>query len=265
MAETLTANYGWTKPDPGASPNTWGATQNASLDKVDAQVFVNQQGLTPIGGIIMFGGLAPPAANWLICDGRSLSTAAPYDKLFAAIAYAFGGSGANFSLPSLVQKFPLGAGLNPLGSGGGAFPVTLATANLPSHAHTITDVAHTHTATQPAHVHPDPGHGHPGSTAAETGQHSHGTNLMRFIGAGGTLGVGATPGNVSDGNTDPSNAPGIAVNIAAAATGLQAAGADAITVTASGSLIYGTNNTGSGTPFNVVPPFVAINFIIRFA
>lgn len=42
MAETLTVNYSWTKPDPGASANTWGATLNADLDKIDAKVFANQ-------------------------------------------------------------------------------------------------------------------------------------------------------------------------------------------------------------------------------
>ena len=43
VAETLTANYGWTKPDPGASANTWGDTLNKTTDKIDAQAFVNQQ------------------------------------------------------------------------------------------------------------------------------------------------------------------------------------------------------------------------------
>jgi hypothetical protein len=42
VAETTTANYGWTMPDPGASANTWGATLNATTQKVDAQVFANQ-------------------------------------------------------------------------------------------------------------------------------------------------------------------------------------------------------------------------------
>jgi microcystin-dependent protein len=261
VAETLTANYGWTKPDPGASPNTWGATQNASLDKVDAQVFVNQQGLTPIGVITMFGGATAPD-NWLLCNGQSLSTAAPYDKLFAAIGYAFGGSGANFNLPNLVQKFPLGAGTsNPLGSGGGAFPVTLATANLPVHAHPITDVGHTHGASQPAHVHPDPGHTH--GVSASQDPHSHGldhTPLTENVGGNG----GAASGWGFNPTRTDSQQPAVHVTINAAATGLQAA-QPAITVTPSGTGLSTTQNVGSGTPFNVVPPFVAVNFIIRFA
>ena len=154
MAETLTANFTWTKPDPGACANTWGATLNADLDKIDAQVFANQTainaGQVPIGSISMFGGATPPA-NWLICDGSSLSTAAPYDKLFAVLQYAYGGSGANFNLPNLQGVFPLGAGpSNALGSTGGAATVTLDVADLPSHGAPDHRCRHNDT---PSHAH----------------------------------------------------------------------------------------------------------------
>ena len=67
-----------------------------------------------------------------------------------------------------MQKFPLGAGTNALGTGGGSFSNTLAIGNLPAHSHTITQVAHSRTATQPAHTHPDPGHGHTASKSRVT-------------------------------------------------------------------------------------------------
>ena len=36
VSDTLTQNYGWVKPDPGASDDTWGDKVNADLDQIDA-------------------------------------------------------------------------------------------------------------------------------------------------------------------------------------------------------------------------------------
>jgi microcystin-dependent protein len=55
------------------------------------------------------------------------------------------------------------------------------------------------------------------------------------------------------------------VSIAAAVTGLQAAGADAITVTAAGAdAITVAANTGGGAAHPNVPPWQALNFIVRY-
>jgi microcystin-dependent protein len=267
VAETTTVNFGWTMPDPGASANTWGATLNATTQKVDAQVFANQQaaiaGQAPIGGGALWFTATPPA-GWLICDGSSLLRTGTYAALFAIIGTTFGAvDSTHFNLPPLIHRFPLGAGPNPLGStGGGAadgtFNYTIALANLPSHSHPITDVQHNHTATQPAHTHPDPGHTHSASEAA----HSHGSNLMRFTGGSGQpLGIGSGGNsNVNYGNSDAAQ-PAITVNGALA--GLQAA-QPAVTVTAAFSNINTTQAVGSGAPINIVPLFCAVNFIIRY-
>jgi microcystin-dependent protein len=255
MAETLTANYSWTKPDPGASANTWGATLNKDLDGIDAQVYANQQAGVPIGSITMFGGATPPP-NWLICDGSSLATTGTYAALFAVLQYAFGGSGANFNLPNLQGVFPLGAGpSNALASKAGSYSYTISAANLPSHAHPIVDVAHNHGVNQSPHGHGDPGHTH----GVNDPTHAHSVPNAALGG-----GVNIQPGSgFNQVGTLPTTASGTGISIQAAGTGLQAANAN-ISLNASGSGLSTTQPVGSGTPMSIVPSYVAINFIIKF-
>lgn len=62
MADTLTSNYHWTKPEVGASPTTWGSKINSDLDAIDAQVFANAgvaAAALPKSGGVMTGPLAP--------------------------------------------------------------------------------------------------------------------------------------------------------------------------------------------------------------
>lgn len=130
-------------PEVGSAATTWGGSLNGDLADIDTQVFAAQQAGLPIGSISMFAGVGPPP-NWLICDGRSLSTTA-YDKLFAVILYTYGGSGGSFNLPNMQDKFAIGAGpSHTVAATGGEATHVLTTAELPAHTHTITDKQHTH-------------------------------------------------------------------------------------------------------------------------
>lgn len=91
--------------------------------------------LRPVGEITMYGGSTIPT-GWLKCDGSSVAVAA-YPALFAAIGYTHGGSGANFTLPNLTDRFPIGAGTKALGTSGGNATKTIAASNLPTHVHGI--------------------------------------------------------------------------------------------------------------------------------
>ena len=56
----------------------------------------------PVGGMICWhSGLALPD-GWLSCAGTSLDTVT-YSALFAVIGYTYGGSGANFTLPTVTN------------------------------------------------------------------------------------------------------------------------------------------------------------------
>jgi hypothetical protein len=142
MADSLTPNYHWTKPEPGASPTTWGAKINTDLDSIDGQVFANAgaaataataaataqtaanaaqttanaaqtaataAGLAgvPIGGVLMWMTATAPA-NFFLCDGTvRANTLAP--ALAALFGVTFGGaSGSTFGVPNLKGQVPLG-------------------------------------------------------------------------------------------------------------------------------------------------------------
>lgn len=261
MAETTTPNYGWTMPDPGASANTWGATLNATTQKIDAQVYTNQQAGVPVGSGAVWFTNTPPT-NWLICDGSSLSTTT-YAKLFAVIGYAWGGSGANFNLPPLPGKFPFGVGAGVgLAAQGGASSITLTGDQLASHAHSITDVAHTHGASQPAHTHGDYGHGHVDAGSYQDA-HTHGGVVTGLSGPGtGAIAGGVGGGNLIMGRTD-NQQPALHIGISAGYANLAVAD-PAITVAASGTNLSTTNTAGSGNPIPTMPPFIGVNFIIKF-
>lgn len=87
-------------------------------------------------GDMKFSAQTSSHGSWLLCNGASVSTTT-YSGLFALIGYAFGGSGANFTLPDLRGRVPgaigTGSGLTPrtMGATAGAETHTLTSAQLP--------------------------------------------------------------------------------------------------------------------------------------
>jgi microcystin-dependent protein len=100
--------------------------------------------LVPTGAVIPFAGSSSPG-GWVLCNGGSYSTTT-YSTLFTIIGYTYGGSGANFNVPDLRSRLPLGAG-----AGAGLTARTLAATGgqeaitqVPPHTHNITDLGHSH-------------------------------------------------------------------------------------------------------------------------
>ena len=95
-----------------------------------------------LGQIIQVGfGFAP--RGWALCDGQLLAIASN-TALFSLLGTTFGGDGrTTFALPDLRGRISKhvgsGPGLNPVtwGEKGGRESLTLSTANLPSHSHSL--------------------------------------------------------------------------------------------------------------------------------
>lgn len=102
----------------------------------------------PVGAITLWAAPAAPT-GWLICDGLSVATAT-YPLLQTAIGYVYGGAGANFNLPDLRGRVPVGpsglsgniTSLNTLAASGGNESHTLTAGEIPAHSHTATATAH---------------------------------------------------------------------------------------------------------------------------
>ena len=126
----------------GSNTSTPGADANWVLCNVFAVG-------NPPGTIIDFAGTAAPT-GYLLCDNTSYPTST-YPNLFAAIGYTWGGSGANFNVPSLQTRVCAGAGgsgipipggtpssIINVGDKGGASTHLIITNELSPHSHTTT-------------------------------------------------------------------------------------------------------------------------------
>lgn len=88
---------------------------------------------TPVGSIVLWGGVSIPSSRWLVCNGQAVSRTT-YSTLFTRYGTTWGvGDGSTtFNLPNLQGKFPRGAdAATPVGSSGGSDTVSLAEENVP--------------------------------------------------------------------------------------------------------------------------------------
>lgn len=174
-------------------------------------------------GAIMPYAGAAAPTGWILCDGASLSTST-YADLFAVTGYAFGGAGASFNAPDLRGAFPLGvSGTYARAATGGAATHTLALSETPAHTHTYSAAL----------------------SINAGGTHTH-TSLSKQISRGSTtnstsymMGTGT-----ADTNEDVSTA---------------SAGSHNHTGSVSGT----TSAVGSSGSHNNMPPYLALNFIIK--
>jgi len=158
---------------------------------------VKANGLGKPGTVIMWGGsINNVPEGYLLCNGAAYNKNT-YNKLFDAIGTIHGGSGNNFNVPDLRDRFIVGAGSQyNTADQGGSDTVTLTEAELANHTHVIenTNLEHTHSLRSDngatANVANDATplnvtgntddetglHIHTGATTNNRGSHSHGIN-----------------------------------------------------------------------------------------
>lgn len=241
----------------------------------------------PAGVVVPFAGSTAPT-GYLLCDGTSYPTAT-YPDLFAAIQYTYGGSGANFNVPDLRGRTPVGAGAGTgltartLGGTAGEERHTLITAELAAHNHTANQAdhyhtlqnngSHAHSATMPdhqhglppfSHSHGDPGHAHIVINAVGTSIGVQGGSQQIVYPSGGVASQASATGLQA--YTTPtmptyySSQYGGQPGFATAAAGVPATTYESQTMGAVG--VVNIANTGSGTPHNVMQPSLFLNYIV---
>jgi microcystin-dependent protein len=242
-----------------------------------------------IVGDLKLSALQADHERWLLCDGRLVKRTA-YPELFAAIGYAFGGSGARFNLPDGRARVPAAAsgplddvsGARLMGDAVGSETHTLALNELTPHTHTInassTGVStvgagsHTHTATTEAsgsHTHT--------ATTDSAGAHNH-TVSNTVVQNGQNTRVSADnagPDPNPEINLDTSQTTTSSTNgehTHTLTTAESGSHTHTLTTAASGTHTHAitdpththtANSTGGGDPFNIMQPtlFVGQMFI----
>jgi len=196
-----------------------------------------------IGTILPFAFNYPPV-YWASCNGQTLQVN-QYQALYALIGNYYGGTApANFQLPNLCGRMPIGTGQaapNPTGNTnfniaatGGHETVTLLSSNLP----TMPLPAHTHGLTQVAVKFQAAGVATPAAPAAPASAPSVSNPYL------GASGGGTGLANIwSTALSSPVDVKGASL---------------------SGSTDSATVNPvpGSNIPVNLLPPYLALNFCI---
>ena len=216
---------------------TGGVAGQALLKTSNTSYNIQWSSPVPVGGVYQFGGSTAPT-GYLLCEGQSVSTTT-FANLFAVIGYTYGGSGANFTIPNLKGRIPVGIDtaqteFNVLGEVGGAKTHTLTEAQMPVHSHTT-----------PSHSHTFSG------TVTDGGSHSHGINDSYNQGVGVSGADAIFTGRATQTGWGDSRY-------------MYAEGdhAHSYSGTTSGSAPT-TNATGGGAAHNNLQPYIALNYIIK--
>ena len=238
--------------------------------------------ILPVGsGLLWYSGTPP--SKYLLCDGTAISRTT-YAQLFSILGttYGIGDGSTTFNLPDLRQRFPIGQATsgtgNSLGDTGGAIDHDH---SVPAHYHSAGTLANT---TDGAHTH-SINHDHASFTSAgsgtlttsATGGHAHAITIWRNSATGDNSGIpayessipGMTTGNTSTAavgdhsHTIASHTHSIDVPNFSGTSG--SAGDHTHTISGSAGNTGGVDGDSAMTSGTNNPPFLVVNYIIKYA
>lgn len=203
----------------------------------------------PVASIIQTARISAPT-GWLLCQGQSLLVA-DYPALHAAIGYTYGGTGANFLLPDLRGRVPVGKSDSgtfvDLNASGGAEVVTLTNTQIPAHSHPNT-LGGTTTFATSAHTHTS------GGLTAAIGAVNGNIGAVGYVASNNFNGGPSTATYTVSGG----GASGGSFNHYTNVYGTTAAASASGTVS-----LTNANNTGGGEAHNNLQPYIVLNYMIK--
>ena len=236
---------------------------------ITAKVLSDAEALTPIGSIQMYGGGVAPA-NFLFCDGTQYLNS-DYPALAAVLGTTYGGDATHFNVPDMKGRVPIGVGTGAglaarsRGAKGGgenhAHPISgvSVSVGLPDHTHYIGDHVHALNNAGGATIALTDDFGVVMYTAPNEYGGGGGPQFSpsRSYGAGTANGWGTWPGS-------PTKATSPLVGTTAGMSGGYTSIGTSGVIGGAGSAGGAANgNTSNAAADAAMPPFVALNHIIR--
>lgn len=233
---------------------------------IDRRRMALPRGAAPIGTVQPYVGVNPPD-GWVLCDGGEVSRVDCW-AYWVEVGTRFGaGNGSTtVNVPDLRGRTVFGrdgmgggdaariSTADQIGQTGGSESVSMPSGAIPAHTHTMSS---------------EGDHDHGGTAAA--GSHTHAaTQDPHRHGIGGDTGfrfvVTVTPSTEAT-----ASAPGVNgvsatnMDLVAPAISVSTEGLHAHTITTGGAHTHTIDSTGGGDPFNVLPPHMVTDWIVRVA